>query len=70
MCNILKESRWTQDRNTAVVNDWEYKHILLMFDDNLHIVLLSKKVYPKKPPSCRSDNHATYCCTLNNIFSG
>lgn len=30
MCNILKESRWTQDRNTAVVNDWEYKHILLM----------------------------------------
>lgn len=40
VCNILKESRWTQDRNTAVVNDWEYKHILLMFDDNLHIVLL------------------------------
>lgn len=40
MSNILKESRWTQDRNTAVVNDWEYKHILLMFDDNLHIVLL------------------------------
>lgn len=40
MCNILKESRWTQDRSTAVVNDWENKHILLMFDDNLHIVLL------------------------------